>query len=394
MSIHAGATLHSVQCLLRPGEDVELHAWYIPTIGQLANWFDAVQATALLATHEGRPSNAFDSQSACLRGLRALVGAAASAPPPELSNGEVCTGAGSLPLPPRATVRMLAALVHQSMLKRPVLALAAPLPMRLTHATDYARTPSFIPATVAAARRKFPGGDGDGEPGKESRLDFIDASSTKEWDARCSQEGAVGALLSGRLKLDPVGTGAIEIEIECAGPNTDTLDDPKRGRGMKKIAEDAWPPGLQEGDSSLFGFVVGRDHKVALTKTLSKALRIEGFPYPRDCKATLREDWTLEQLQASAWGRGKPLGDALRCTLSNVLTSSGARHVKIRPVAIPRHAGLMPKATEKSSAENAIEGPFAEFWLPSTALPSPPVVDRIQSGFHDPPTVRVGKLPR
>jgi hypothetical protein len=389
---YAGATLRSVQCLLRPGEDIELHAWYIPTIGQLANWFDAVQAAALLATHEGQPLNGFDAQSACVRGLKALVGAAAGAPPPGLANSEVCTGAGSLPLPPRATVRMLAALVHQSMLKRPVTALAAALPMRLTHATDHAPAPSFLPATVAAARRKFPGGDAGGEPGKESRLDFITASSTKEWDARCSQEGAVEALLGGRLKLDPIGTGAFEIEIECAGPNTDTLDDPKRGRGLKKIAEDAWPVGLQEGNTSLFGFAVGRDHKVTLTKTLSKALRVDGLPYPRDCKAALREDWTLEQLQASAWGRGKPLGDALRCTLFNVLTSSGARHVKIRPVAIPRHSGLMPKATEKSSAESGTKGPFAEFWLPSTALPSPPVIDRIQSGFHDLPAVRVGNL--
>jgi hypothetical protein len=255
-----------------------------------------------LATHEGRPSNAFESQGACLRGLSAIVGGAAGAPPPGLAGSEVCTGAGSLPLPPRATVRMLAALVHQTMLKRAVPALAATLPMRLTHATDQARMPSFLPGTVAAARRKFPGSDADGVPGKESRLDFITASSAKEWDARCSQEGAVGALLGGRLRLDPVGTGAFEIEIECAGPNTDTLDDPKRGRGIKKIAEDAWPEGLQEGNTSLFGFAVRRDHRVTLTKTLSKALRVDGLPYPRDCKAALREDWTLEQLQASAWG--------------------------------------------------------------------------------------------
>jgi len=386
---YGGATLLSVQCLLRPGEDVELQAWYIPTIGQLANWFDAVQAAALLATHEGRPSNTFDTQSACLRGLRSLVGAAAGAVPAGLADSEVCTGAGSLPLPPRATVRMLAALVHQSMLKGPVPALAAALPMRLTHATDRARTPSFS-GSAAAARRRFPGGDADGSPGRESRLDFVTANPASEWDARSSQEGAVGALFAGRLKLDPVGTGALEVEVECASPSSDTLDDPKRGRGIKKIAEDSWPPGLKEGNTSLFGFAVGRDHKVTLPKALSKAVRLDGLPYPHDCKAGLREDWTLEQLQAAAWGRGKPLGDALRCTLSNVLTSSGARHVRLRAVAIPRHSGLMPPVKDNSSPDIAARGPFVSFWLPSTTLPSPPVVDRIQSGFHDRPTVRVG----
>jgi hypothetical protein len=82
----------------------------------------------------------------------------------------------------------------------------------------------------------------------------------------------------------------------------------------------------------------------------------------------------------------------LRCSLSNVLTSTGARHVKLRAVAIPRHSGLMPQAPGKPSAENAARGPFAEFWLPSTAVPSPPLVDRIQSGFNDLPMVRVGNL--
>ena len=44
-----GPAVKVVRCMLQPGEDVELRAWFVPSVGQLANWFQPV-----LVEQEGR----------------------------------------------------------------------------------------------------------------------------------------------------------------------------------------------------------------------------------------------------------------------------------------------------------------------------------------------------
>ncbi|MGY4505796.1 hypothetical protein ACVWYH_009753 [Bradyrhizobium sp. GM24.11] len=389
-----------VRCMLQPGEDVELQAWFVPTVGQLANWFDNVEAASLLATHGGEPEGPLDSANACARGLKALVGKqvqndGAAGQSSSVEVAKVCTGAGNMGVPSEARMRQLAIQIHQTMLRRPIAALSTPLSMRLTHAMDetFVPAPAVIPGTLKVTRRRFAGGDSDIDPTRESRLDFIEKIRSQEWDVGYSEEGAAGALFAGRLKFDPVTTSALELEIECAAPDGD-LDDENRGRGKDQKLRSLWPDNIKEGDQRLFGFTIGRDHRVTFPKRRVLALRIDGLPLPDDCKAELRQDLLLEGLQSASWGAAKPLGQALRTSLSATLKTTGARLLKVRPVALGRHEGLMPRREADGGKQTGVPGAFEEIWLPSTARPAPPVVDRIQAGFQELAITRIETGPR
>lgn len=398
-NLAGGASVRTVRCLLQPGEDVELQAWFVPTVGQLANWFDNVEAASLLATHGGEPEGPFDSSNACARGLKALVGKQIS----DDQNGagaasaevKVCTGAGNLNAPSEVLRRQLAVQIHQTMLRRPVTALATPLTMRLTHAIDetFVTAPALLPGTLKVTRRRFAGGDDAVDPTRESRLDFIERIRSTDWDIGYCEEGSVGALFGGHLEVDPVTTSALELEIECAAPDGD-LDDENRGRGKDQKIQDIWPENIEEGDQRLFGFSIGRDHHATFPRRRVMALRIDGIPLPEDCKAGLRRDWLLEKLQSASWGGAKPLGEALRTSLSSTLKTTGARLLKVRPVALGRHAGLMPPRDAKHVTDTGVAGAFSEIWLPSTARPAPPLIDRIQAGFQELAITRTQTGPR
>jgi hypothetical protein len=372
-----GPAVRVVRCMLQPGEDVEVLAWFVPTVGQLANWFDGIQAASLLATYGGSPQGPSDSGNACARGLKALVGKKIDgkiSPAATKEIEKVCTGTGNMAVPSERAMRQLAALVHQTMLHRPISTIATTLSMRLTHAMDeaFVSAPHILPGTLKLARRKFTGGDGGVDPAKESRLDFIEKLKPSEWDVRYSEEGALGALFAGRLRLDRATTSALEIEVECAGPDSDKLDDESRGRGQDQKVAGTWPDKLKEGDEKLFGFGVGKDHTVKFPRRRVMAFRIDGLPLPADCRAGLRDDLSLEQLQSASWGAGKSLGQALRTSLAATLKTTGARLLRVRPVALARHAGLMPKLKAKAATRVGVAGDFQEIWLPSTTRPAPP----------------------
>ena len=101
-----GPAVRVVRCLLQPGEDVELRAWFVPTVGQLANWFDAVEAAALLATHEGDPTSRLENGNACARGLQALIKKQVDGKQSDDDAAKkVCTSAGNLAIPSSETMR-------------------------------------------------------------------------------------------------------------------------------------------------------------------------------------------------------------------------------------------------------------------------------------------------
>ena len=386
-------TAHVVEAVLRPAEDLVLDAWCVPTIEQLAGWFDVVEAAGVLAAHDAGAST--NADASCTDALSKLLhqpaGASAALP-------QACYSAGGLIGPSLGTLRSLAAMLHQTLLREPIPSLAGVQSLRLTHAVT---VPQAAPALVAAgasrlalARRVFGGGNaraGDHGDAGETRLDFIGKVSTERWTEAMSEEAALSALFGGGFDVDLASTSSIALEVECADPSTDNLDDAKnRGRSPAARAKHDWSAVGGEADLlKVFGFKVSRTREVDLQRRKVTPLRIDGLPPPLNGAPGLQR-LTLEGLQAISWNGQSDdpkvpdaTRPALRTTLDGAFATTGARLLRITPVAIGRHANLMhpegwkAKTTGRESF-GAVRGRPVDLWLPSTKRPTPPIVNDVE----------------
>lgn len=402
--------VQAVEIYLRGGEDLLLQAWCIPTINQLADWFDAIEAAGVLALNDN-PSKG-DPDSACIKGLERLLGTELPQLDRHNASVQACVGAGGLQAPPRRSVLTLAGLTHRELLMRPISVLASPLTMRLTHAIDASLIPKpVLGPKLAITRRVFSGGvpatqskqapvDGTKTPDPamegETPADFLNSTPISDWGVNSTQEGATSVLLGGSIRFDPTSTSGLIIEAHCAAPFGEPLD-PETGRTQTQRSENDWK-GIVAGDTKPFGFKIKSDRRVDFQRRNVAVLKLEGLPLPADGRAGLRS-YSLEELMAGAWGAKRQFGDALRVALPAAFSTSGARRLWLRAVAINRHAGLFPAPpkddeaadaqpvqrekdkTKSVPAEKKVEewippDPF-DLWLPATTRPSPPVIDHV-----------------
>ncbi len=374
----------AVQAHLLPGEDLVLGAWCVPTIGQLAAWFDPVEAAGVLAAAAGTGPTA---ALRCISGL-GLLTAAAMAPsgPPVMA----CTGAGGLPAPGAATLRQVAAMLHQAMLRHPVLAVAAVQECRLTHATALpASAPAFSdregdrlvvvrrrpPASAPPPEAKVDAKDNRTDASAKEQLEalqqaaqaFVTSTSSGDWTLSSSDEGATAAIFGGEVSVDPATTSGVELHALAAGAGGRPLDD---GRGASLTEKDGWAkPGAAALDfRKLFGFDIHAGGHVELVRTSQKVFRIDGLPPPADGTPAVRA-FRLEMLQEAAWGKAHPFGKALTVALASAFSDPGARRLTMTAVAINRHGELMPPKTGL-----ARKGKGVDLWLPATKRPAPPEV--------------------
>jgi hypothetical protein len=410
--------VQAVEILLRGGEDLLLQAWCIPTINQLADWFDAIEAAGVLALYDN-PSKG-DPDSACIKGLERLLGT--ELPQFDRHNAAVqgCVGAGGLQAPPRRSVLRLAGLTHRELLMRPLSVLASPLTMRLTHAIDDSLIPKpVLGPKLAITRRVFSGGvpatqskpapvDGTKTPDPamegETPADFLNNTPISDWGLNSTQEGATSVLLGGSIRFDPASTSGLIIEAHCAAPFGEPLD-PETGRTQTQRSANDWKD-IVPGDTKPFGFKVKSDRRVDFQRRNVAVLKLEGLPLPADGRAGLRS-YSLEELLAGAWGAKRQFGDALRAALPAAFSTSGARRLWLRAVAINRHAGLLPAPPTDAEASNAKSAQSAkdkaksepdekkieewnppepfDLWLPATTRPSPPVIDHVSVALSQTP---------
>ena len=389
---YRGLPVATVELALRPGEDVQLDAWCVPTIDQLVDWFDVVESACVLATQAG---SGRDVAQRCARGLAALLGPGAgtvAAPAP------ACTGAGGLPVPGRAGLLPLAGLLHQMMMREPVLAVAAIQTLRATHATD---RPATVPELIvdaatrlAVARRLLqqPPSAESGQAGAatpappHTLLDFLATRTAADWTMASNEDGAAGAVFGGAFEVELATTAALELRARSAGATGRPLDDPHRGRTPKQRLEGTWPLHAEaDGFEDLFGFAVEPGGTVVLPGHTEIALRLDGLPAPADAAPGMHR-YRLEAVQAAALGSSGIYGRALRTTIGGAFADPGARKLTVTPVAIARHAGLIrsggPNAVvhpgnakdDKVDAWQELAGAPREIWLPATKRPAPPVV--------------------
>lgn len=392
----------AVEIQIGRGEDLLLQAWCVPTVNQLADWFDAVEAAGVLATNEG-PSKG-DTDAACFIGLKNLLGKEFPAPDSERAAASACVGAGGMRAPSRRSLVTLAGLVHRELLLRPIAALASPLPMRLTHAIDDSLLPEpVLGPNLAVARRLFPGklpdqkdkaadktAAGSGMP-DESPADFVNNVQVSDWGLNSTEQGATMTLIGGDISFDPASTSGLVIEAHCAAPFGEPLD-PEAGRAPSDRLENRWETTDAEGkrkaidptDANTFGFFVGKDRRVDFVRKNVIALKFDGLPLPKNGRAGL-QSFSLSALMAGAWGEQRQFGDALRAALPAAFQSPGARQLWLRAVPVNRHAGFFPT---RGADGKAVEKPAPAAWcpppgrppqvfLPATTRPSPPVIDHV-----------------
>lgn len=370
-----------VELLLEPGEVFELHAWFVPTIRDLAAIFDPVEAASLLAVRAGQQTGGSRTEAACMKGLAALLGRTVAAAAPEAERS--CTGAASMPVPGPGATEALAGMLHAEMLARPLPVLTAAQVLTASHP---ARAPLAVPrfgdqagrGRLTLVRRRFPG-DMAGNPaqaGGETRLEFLrDHPDAADWSPALDEEGATGLLLGGEVSFDPATTGALEIRASCAMPDG-LWDDPARGRlgadrrGMPDAAETAPRPaelgfeGIEDGIPQL------RHREVTL-------LRLDGLPRPEDGRPG-RRTYGLEELQAAAvapdWLR--PEGwRRLRVSDQSPFREGLARVMHLRPVAIPRF--LPADAKDDLSPPERVT-----LVLRATQTPAPPLLHDVVPAFR------------
>jgi hypothetical protein len=413
----------AVEIQLGRGEDLLLQAWCVPTVNQLADWFDAVEAAGVLATNEGPTKG--DPDAACFIGLKNLLGKEFPAPDSERAATAACVGAGGMRAPSRPSLVTLAGLVHRELLLRPISALTSPLPIRLTHAIDDALLPAPVlgPALVVT-RRLFPGkiaaekakatdtgiaglqpddkppvdkpkAADAAAPGSElvdeSPADFVNNVQISDWGLSSTEQGATVTLIGGEIGFDPASTSGLVIEAHCAAPFGEPLD-PETGRPPSDRLANKWETIDSKGatkpidpdDVKTFGFLVRKDRSVEFVRKNVVALKFDGLPLPKDGSAGLQK-FQLTELMAGAWGEQRQFGDALRAALPAAFQSPGARQLWLRAVPVNRHAGffLPPKDANGKVVEKPPQAPWCpppgppQLFLPATTRPSPPVIDHV-----------------
>jgi hypothetical protein len=404
----------AVEIQLGRGEDLLLQAWCVPTINQLADWFDAVEAAGVLAVNESPVRG--DPDAACFLGLKAILGKEFPVPDSERAAAAVCIGAGGLRAPSRRSLLTLAGLIHRELLLRPIPALASPLPVRLTHAIDDALLPApVLGPNLAVTRRlftrKMPGekdkaaASAAANPGAaaantgvavantgvavanaslddESPADFVNSVQVSDWGLSSTQQGATVTLIGGDVWFDPASTSGLVIEAHCAAPFGEPLD-PETGRSPTDRLENNWKD-VDPTKMNTFGFIVDKDRCVTFVRKNVIALKFDGLPLPKNGRAGLQR-YSLQALMAAAWGEQRQFGDALRAALPAAFQSPGARQLWLRAVPINRHEGFFPPPKDskgdpipKLAPPNWCPPPGPpQLWLPATTRPSPPVVDHV-----------------
>ncbi|MXP65633.1 hypothetical protein E0493_19985 [Roseomonas sp. M0104] len=321
--------VRSVRVRLGPGEEVILEAWLLPSLEDLASWFDVCDSAARLATVAGGGN--------CRDGLNKLLGATACAGLTPTTGRD-----------PAEARREVASLLWARLGQGPVEAVAKVRRITLLHARrDASSVPTPVPEVPFSLARRVDTSDAAVET-------FLATGPGAEPD----QDGAVQPILRGDVLIDLATTAGILVEAEIAAPDR-VLDQGAPAASPNLVPLSARPLNVSDGPDGELSFS-------ALVRRV-ELLRITGIPAPthgsaRDARVS------LGNLQRQAALRATPGLTAVRGT---PLVDGGARRVRLRVTALPRHAAttLRPDETDAPGQVLAVSEPI---WLNATIRPAAP----------------------
>lgn len=341
--------VRTVTVSLASGEQAVLDAWFVPTIEDLAAWFDVAESAEILATKEGLAIGGATPDTACRTGLDSLLG--------------TC-GPGTIG---DDNVGLIAARFHQHMLQRPLHQISFVRSLELVHAVDLpVHPPTLIdamPGRLAVARRLDVT-----EPALRQFL--AESGPPEDWRFAATQDGATEPVFGGSMILEPASTQGILLQVTAAGASGAPLDDPTRAPDPAVVEEQELP----------FGFVVDENGKVDFPRQTVNALRIEGIPEPEQgLQGSFA--FSLQALQADAADERRR--DRLRVQRFSVFADGGARLLKVSVVALGRHTSRLFYVQDKHAMDGTLPARrTSECWLPATRRPAPPDVHSLVPAFR------------
>lgn len=273
----SGVPATRVEVALEPGESFEIDVWCLPTVDDLARWFDAVETAALIASLDANGGTCPDCETFKAR-LDALdLGALLTRADRLLHFREdidtkICTS-GKVEMP-RGAVRCMARIVFQTLLERPTPEIAARTTITATHAIAQ---PHAAPSLAVVLRRQQISLPTPTPVTVPTPIPTPTPAPTQQKEKQ-APDRAVEIL--GEVSVDRPTTGFFEIRAAGASLVSNAFDDDaRRRRTPDEFARGLWPrspvTGERSGVSGVYGFDVARDGKVTLTSEQATLLRVD-----------------------------------------------------------------------------------------------------------------------
>jgi hypothetical protein len=394
-----GVEVRHLTVRLAPGEDFDLEVVCVPDSKTLAQTFSLPETIALQLDHSAQDACGADD-------LVCLCGPGSQKRLADLRNllvnaedGQIATevGLGGWAAPGLVAIEAVAKeLINTIQSNWQIEELAAVQSVRVTHAIN---APLKAPdITLKAAKRPA--------VKKDDPIDVILNAP--------SEQGAVVALLQGRIALDLEQTGAFELVVKAAATGGKPFDDKSRSRSLLARRSGRWPEVLTKGGESHFvstqdvlGFKVAADGSVTFPRESVTLLRIDNLPDPRALPTDVNSmfyvrpkgrltEIDLAPLHAAAIAKQTidiPIGTDAPCAtgakrkivtgIPFALEDTRARKISVKLVAISRFGPLFETASYYAKTDDLLNRRQAlvpghqssssqetEVWIPSTIRPA------------------------
>ncbi|MEL6610149.1 MAG: hypothetical protein AAFO93_14670 [Pseudomonadota bacterium] len=402
-----------LRLVLRPGEDVEIDVWVLPTGTALARDHALVQALGVNLSNCGRDTGC-DARAALLAGARAqMPGKFADCLAKHLASASEdprsYTAPGGLSTPDAASLKALGATIVDMLHKAPLPEVVGLTTLTALHASNRAPARPAVPEAALPLDPQealLPALAGpQARPMRAARP--ADLSGALDAPMAVSAPAAATLVLDGAVAFDAVANDSVEIVADVTLPGTTTFDDRNRGRSLQQRRKGEWPPlrsldgtplvrslpgqgdvTLYRDAEDLFGFEVSADGGVRLRAAQVNLLRVEGLPRALPGGLLDLRALFLGQLPGSA-----------RIAHRHIFPDGKARRMQVRLNALSRTMEDMRTAARVASAGDPWTATQGEGRVYNTGdhVPAEPVPAQFQAHLSEaveivlPATIRPAK---
>ncbi|WP_425079093.1 hypothetical protein [Ruegeria denitrificans] len=286
---------------LRPGEEIEIDIWALPSEGSLARDHALVQAFGIKLCASGKATG-LSSADAMLAGAKSVLPQQFS---DRLETELAKQGAdnrryvapGGIFAPTNAALKALGNTITHMLKLGPLPEFAGVTTLEAVHATN--RMPTRPTALKPAVPQDPmlselpPVDENTPEPRPVSATRPASVEENPFGPLAVSAPGSTHLVLDGTVPFDTNTNDVIEIEAQVTLPGSSNFDDRNRGRSLAHRRKGTWPPlrtldgstrkdkddqPLYRNAEDLFGFDVGRDGTVSFQPAKVTLLRVEGLP--------------------------------------------------------------------------------------------------------------------
>jgi hypothetical protein len=405
-----GLAVRHIVAELAQGEDFEIEVWCAPSADALYGTFDIVESVAILLMRESATEHLADGRldQACVDGLKHYFKGNSSALLLEQDEAAVrhqkrfnpLCGPGGISLPQAEVMKLVATGLVEALRCCPIPELAATTRIHAIHAVNKPlAAPSFVGAQPALRVVRLNDTNGkallSGTPAENPKVDLLNARGARWQDL--SDDGATNAIFDGTIDVDLLTTHDIELRATMVSPASAVFDDVNRGRSSEEKARGAlrlanWIPGVsgrkwpslpqtldEKQSQALYGFIVGADDRVSLSKCGAPLLALHSLPETpiKQRSSNTKQFCLLEQQQLAAQAdstASKEEADSAfqpcRAQYLQPFRDGLARKLQLTLVATSRFSNLFKKPSNNEIGQELQSSSQSRFlWLPATKRP-------------------------